>query len=213
MILPDRLLIFSRYPEPGKTKTRLIPLLGTVRAAKLQQRMTELVVANGLALSRLHQAHVVVCYCGGTEVQMRQWLGGQLSYQLQAQGDIGQRMYQAFRAGFADKVERIVLVGSDIPTITTELLETAFRALLEKEVVVGPALDGGYYLLGINRKSWGLIQHRLFDTIPWSTPEVFGRTLERIEACGISPEILAELEDIDQPYNMHGIEKVFGNEW
>ena len=114
----SRLIIFTRYPTPGTTKTRLIPALGPEGAAELQRKMTEHTLAS---LSPLQEAgvEIEVRYEGGDEVAMTEWLGDDLLFTPQGAGDLGQRMERAFREAFTAGVHKTVIVGSDCPGLVT----------------------------------------------------------------------------------------------
>ena len=121
----ERLIIFTRYPEPGTTKTRMIPKLGAEGAAELQRQMTEHITSTVSQLADRRQLPIEVRFDGGSKKLMRQWLGHNFSYRLQGEGDIGHRMQRAFAEGFQDGYEPIIIIGSDIPGITTEILQRA----------------------------------------------------------------------------------------
>ena len=125
----DRLIIFSRYPIPGKTKTRLIPELGKAGAAELQRRLTEATFKTAQEIASCHRTSVAVCFEGGNGRKMRQWLGDPAIYSHQAGGNLGNRMQVAFAEAFQQGCLRVVLIGADIPGVTTDLLEKAFDAL------------------------------------------------------------------------------------
>jgi rSAM/selenodomain-associated transferase 1 len=103
------------------------------------------------------------------------------------------RMRDAFARAFADGVERVVIVGSDLPELTAALLRRALGELDAHAAVLGPARDGGYYLLGLRRMIGGI-----FDGVPWSTPHVLAATLERFRTAGVEPAMLEELADVDE---------------
>ena len=102
-------------------------------------------------------------------------------------------MREAFARAFADGVQRVVIVGSDLPALTADLLRCAFDALDAHPAVLGPARDGGYYLLGLRGMMDGI-----FAGVPWSTPDVLAATLERFRAAGVEPAMLEEMADVDQ---------------
>ncbi len=106
--------------------------------------------------------------------------------------DLGSRMKNAFQFAFERGAKRVIIIGSDCPGITTELLQTALTALLDHEVVVGPALDGGYYLLGMQD-----FYPSLFDEIAWSTEQVAAQTLAAAQQLGLSVAQLPALSDVD----------------
>lgn len=197
-----RLLLFTRYPEAGKTKTRLIPELGEDGAALLQKKLTERVACQAGLLTQHLGIEAAVHYSGGSREQMTSWLGA-MKFVEQVDGDLGQRMRAAFEQTFADGVEAAVLIGSDIPDITTDLLQQAFSSLLTKTMVIGPSQDGGYYLIGLIANQASRLLPLLFEKIPWSTGELFTTTIRRLEKAGYDITVLPVLRDIDLPADLH----------
>ena len=191
-----RLLLFTRYPEVGKTKTRLIPALGAEGAALLQERLTIRIVGQAGLLEKQTGIETVVHYTGGSKEKIASWLGP-LSYVAQTDGDLGQRMRSAFDYTFAGGADTAVLIGCDIPDITTDLLRQAFTSLLSNEVVIGPCQDGGYYLIGMTAKYSTKLFSLLFENMCWSTKELFADTMKRLERAGHRVETLPILRDID----------------
>ena len=191
-----RLLLFTRYPEVGTTKTRLISALGAEGAALLQERLTKRVVGQAGLLEQQTGIETIVHYTGGSKEKMASWLGP-LNYVEQTDGDLGQRMRSAFDHTFAEGADTAVLIGSDIPDITTDLLRQAFISLLTNETVIGPSQDGGYYLIGMTAKYSTALFPLLFENIRWSTKELFADTMKRLERAGHRVEILPVLRDID----------------
>ncbi len=199
---PERLILFTRFPEAGVTKTRLIPALGPAGAADLQRRMTAHVLARAEALARLRAVAIEVRFEGGTEDHMRAWLGSGLRYRRQGGGDIGARMRRALADAFKKRVERAVLIGSDIPGISVDLLATAFDRVEDDGIVLGPAADGGYYLIGVCRPVWDRGAAQIFRGIPWGGAQVLAATRERIDALGFKIVLLDTLADIDRPEDL-----------
>ena len=194
----EGLIIFTRYPEPGKTKTRLIPSLGPDGAAELQRRMTEHILARVKELQRNRAFSVEVRYEGGSGGLMREWLGPKIRLRTQGGGDLGDRMARAFREAFQTRLDRVVLVGTDIPNITARILLKAFESLRYADVVLGPASDGGYYLIGLKRAS-----PHLFVDVPWGTEKVLERTRQIAHGLGLSTAHLETLDDVDRPEDLH----------
>ena len=128
-ISKERLIIFTRYPEAGTTKTRLIPLLGAKGAAKLQRKMTEHTLKQVKTVSTHDKIAVEVRYDGGNEELMKQWLGSAFEYVLQGDGDLGCRMQRAFEDAFGSGAAAAVIIGTDIPDLTAVYIIKAFAAL------------------------------------------------------------------------------------
>lgn len=202
----QHLLIFTRWPEPGKTKTRLIPALGPGGAAKLQQQLTEYTVhiANGFSHQTSTPSQVTIFHTGGTEQKMKQWLGTDFCYQPQATGDLGDRLQQSCGWAFGEGANKVIIIGIDCPGITQELLQTAFTALDNYPVVLGPALDGGYYLIGLTKFNPGY-----FEEIDWGTGVVYQQTLAKIVQNGDRPYNLPTLPDIDHPTDLQYLPSTF----
>jgi len=143
------LTIFTRYPKPGRTKTRLIPALGAEEAALLQTAMTGRTVLTARHAARSQGFRAEIRFTGGSRRQMRRWLGPGLAYTTQGSGDLGLRMSRAFRDHLHERHDAAVIIGSDCPGLTPSIIRQAFNALLDTDLVIGPAADGGYYLIGL----------------------------------------------------------------
>ena len=202
----EGLIMFTRYPEPEKTKTRLIPLLGSDGAAGLQRRMTEHTLMKVRELQRYRPVSVVVHYEGGNKHLMEQWLGSDIPSRPQGSGDLGARMARAFHEAFQAGMNRVVLVGADIPHITPRILHRAFEALRHSDMVLGPARDGGYYLIGLRGAS-----PQLFVEVPWGTEKVMERTRRIADDLGLSVVLLEVLDDVDRPEDLHLWGKAINN--
>ncbi len=195
--MSERLIVFTRYPEPGKSKTRLIPILGPEGAAELQCEMTQHVFGWAKALATCRPLCLEVCFEGGDVSLMRQVFGNDLTCRHQAVGDLGQRLHAAFEAAFQAGSHRTVLIGTDCPELDGGLVQAAFDRLYEQDVVLGPASDGGYYLIGLRSPA-----PVLFDGIPWGTGEVLRATLSAVKVAGLSVTLLPRLPDVDCPEDL-----------
>ena len=198
----QHVIVFSRYPEAGVSKTRLIPVLGPAGAARLQKRLTEHTVEAAQRLRGRGQVAVSLHYCGGSREEAASWLAVDAHHE-QAGGDLGNRMRGAFTAVFRQGSERAVLVGSDIPDISAEIIGSALELLGEQEVVIGPSLDGGYYLIGLAKARNSELLALLFERMRWSTPYVYRDTVARLHANGIEFARLPCLQDVDGPADLH----------
>ena len=178
--MTPEIAIFARWPEPGKAKTRLIPALGAEGAAQLYRTLLELPVreARGSGLP----FHLRVT--GGDPARFREWLGSDLDVRDQGGGDLGEKLTRVPTPG--------MMIGSDCPGLTAALLREAGDALSSHEAVIGPADDGGYWLLGLRAPC-----PDLFVDMAWSTNAVFPETMRRLETRGIAAHLLPELTDID----------------
>lgn len=197
----DIVVLFTRYPTPGLSKTRLIPVLGDEGAARLQVEMTQRVVSEIRHLASRRTCHLEIHYAGGAQAEMQTWLGADFNYIPQAQGHIGVKMEQAIAAHLGAKA-RIVLAGSDCPGITAHLLDKALSALVSHDLVIGPACDGGYYLIGVNGRLDREIVSALFTGISWGAETVFSETLARADSHYLTHYILPKFHDIDRPEDL-----------
>ena len=193
----ERLIVFTRYPQPGLTKTRLIPALGPEYAAKLHRRLAERTVEAMRAVTWSRSAELEIRYAGADERQMSGWLGLHNLYNEQTPGDLGQRMAAAFRDAFGAGMHRVVLVGTDIPGLTAEIAKKALSLLRSHDLVLGPACDGGYYLIGLRRQV-----DSLFEGIPWGTDRVLEETLQGAQCEGLSTALIDQLQDLDRPEDL-----------
>ncbi len=193
----ELLIVFTRYPEPGTTKTRLIKTLSPQGAAAIQKKLTEHTLLQVRKFLQLQAADVIVCHEGGSPDQMQKWLGPDFQYQHQRKGNLGQRMQKAFAAAFDQQYTHIVIIGTDCPALRAGHMVQALRALHHREIVLGPAADGGYYLIGLSRKV-----NEIFENVPWSTAAVLAKTLTIAKEKGLSIELLATLNDVDRPEDL-----------
>jgi rSAM/selenodomain-associated transferase 2/rSAM/selenodomain-associated transferase 1 len=200
--LKKKLIIFTRYPETGTTKTRLIPLLGAKGAADLHRKMTEHTLARLKGLSTLNELTIEICYDGGNEYLMKNWLGPDLDYQPQGIGHLGLRMKRALENAFRSGADAAVLIGTDIPDITDTVIHTAFDILKQNNMAIGPAKDGGYYLIGLQSTSRLPAMENLFSGITWGRRNVLGKTIDIAKRLEFSFSLLDELEDVDQPEDL-----------
>lgn len=204
----NHIIIFTRFPVPGKTKTRLISSLGPERAAELQRKMTEKVAKEALVASKILAAPVSIFYTNGTKEQMTDWLGDCFHYYPQSSGDIGTKMEHAFSLILQNPASSAILIGSDIPGITAKIIEKGFRSLQNSDAVFGPSIDGGYYLIGMNQNVKENLNTLLFSEVPWSTASVLKKTTQRLDKYEYPYELLQSLRDIDRPEDLIFIEDV-----
>ncbi|QDZ40085.1 glycosyltransferase [Euhalothece natronophila Z-M001] len=187
------LIIFTRYPEVGKTKTRLIPALGEEGAAKLQQKLTE------DTIQKLSEVPVQfrVYFSGGNEELMKQWLGNHYSYYPQSEGNLGDKLIAALTETFSEEVEKVVIIGIDCPDLDATLINQAFSELSDQDLVLGKAEDGGYYLIGLRD-----CIPELFQGITWGTDQVLQETVAIAEKLGLKISYLPLLNDVDTPEDL-----------
>lgn len=200
-MISEQLIIFTRYPEPGKAKTRLIPVLGKEGAANLHRLMAQRTIATSLVLQNSRQLSVAIHYTDSSQQLMQEWLGTDIIYHQQSDGDLGARMSAALQKSLDLGIDKVVIIGTDCPKLKPEIIAKAFDELSEKDLVLGPAQDGGYYLIGLRRRI-----PELFDGIKWGTDEVFAETLAIAQKLSLSIAVLPILADIDRPEDLLGLD-------
>lgn len=197
------IVLFTRYPLPGFSKTRLIPALGEAGAARLQQRMTEFAVWQLRGYAADHDADLRIAFTGCGAQTMADWLGHDLAYMEQQGQHIGLRMADVMKAVFDAGYRRCIVVGADCPAVSSDLLEQADRALSAGGCVIGPVEDGGYWLIGMTRqvfeKKGGA---GLFERIFWSTEEVLAQTVAKARDHQLPVAFLPVAVDVDRPADM-----------
>jgi len=183
-----RILIYLKAPRIGTVKTRLAREVGDEAALAIYRELVE------RQLRQLPAGWPVEIHHAPADAgdEMRAWLGPGYDYHPQCDGDLGARLVHGFASNFARGARAVLAIGGDCPTLDASCLEQAARELLVQDVVLGPATDGGYYLIGLRQNT-----PELFTGIPWSTAEVLGATLRRAKAAGLSVHLLDEKEDID----------------
>lgn len=184
--LPD-LVLFAKYPLPGYAKTRLIPALGAEGAARVHRHLARRTVD----VLRHSGAPVEVRYAGADEAAFRTWLGDGPTLVEQNDGGLGDRLIDASR----DRPH--IFFGADTPDLTVECVQAAIRALEAHDIVIGPAEDGGYYLIGMRSA-----RPELLRNMPWSTADVTPETLRRCDAFALSVAMLPALADCDRPEDL-----------
>lgn len=185
--MTQTLLIFIRNPQLGKVKTRLARTVGDAEALRIYRILLEKTRTAALGV----QAERWLFYSDFIE-KNDGWPDSDFSKKIQTNGDLGERMEQAFRTAFEEGAKKVIIIGSDCPQLTDEMLQMAFDELDKADFVLGPVPDGGYYLLGMKK-----LEPSVFHDIEWSTETVKTRTLEKIQAAGKSCALLPVLSDVD----------------
>ncbi|GAA3927095.1 TIGR04282 family arsenosugar biosynthesis glycosyltransferase [Hymenobacter algoricola] len=184
----QHLLIFARHPELGRVKTRLARTLGDAAALAVYG---ELLALTRAAAGGLAQTHKTVWFADHAPAEPdAQWAGYET--RLQPAGELGHRMSAGFAQAFAAGATAAVIIGTDCPALTTEHLQAAFAHLETHDVVLGPAEDGGYYLLGLKK-----VYSALFAGKVWSTDSVLSATLADAQHLGLRVALLPRLQDVD----------------
>jgi len=185
------LLFFIKNPEKGRVKTRLASAIGDEMALKLYRRFLLEMLST---LNRGTFLFYLWFYPGDSLNDLKNWLGDHYLYAPQMGENLGERMKNGFMEAFSMNFKRVVLIGSDIPDLPLEFIEEAFTALRNHDVVIGPALDGGYYLIGFRDETFS---PKVFGGIPLSTEHVFEDTMKVLDREELTVHLLKPLRDID----------------
>ncbi len=194
------IILFTRFPQPGRVKTRMIDRLGPQGAAELHTKMTEQVICQIQPALQTRKIQLQIYFCGGSQQEMTDWLGGNWTLCIQQGSDLGQRMEHAFAQETQRGAGRILLIGSDCPDITADIIISGLKKLNSHDLVLGPAADGGYYLIGL--RAPGNKNSILFNSINWGTDQVLEQTLTQAKKGGLSYTLLPQLHDIDRPEDL-----------
>ena len=184
------LIIFIKNPALGKVKTRLAKTVGDEQALDIYLELTAMTRKNAKILRGVNR-HV---FYSDFYDRDDAWPNSAFQKQVQSGDNLGERMFNAFSTILKSN-EKAVIIGSDCPTLTAEILEKAFDALENHDFVVGPSTDGGYYLFGFGQQN---LSNLVFKNMDWSTDKVLPTTLKRIEEAGKSVFLLPELTDVDE---------------
>jgi rSAM/selenodomain-associated transferase 1 len=173
----------------------MIPYLGAEGAAKLQRQMTEHTLLTASKLDR--DVAIEIHFTGGDRSLMQDWLGNELIYKPQTNGDLGDRMQSALASALKRGSDRVVLIGVDCPDLNAPILTEAFQMLDRHDLVLGPAADGGYYLIGLSR-----LVPDLFVGINWGTDRVLAQTKDIANRLQLNTHYLPILNDVDLPEDL-----------
>lgn len=193
---PNRLLVFARLPEQGKVKTRLAAEVGDERALAIYSSMLrDVLELASLVADEAHEVEVLWAPTETASAATLQRAFGDHTLAMQAGHDLGERMCMAFSERFFfHRTRKIVAIGVDDPTLPRELIDRAFALLDSCEWVLGPASDGGYYMIGCRALSF---DSDVFRGIEWGTSSVLAATLAKIAELKQSVALLPERSDID----------------
>ncbi len=185
----EKLIIFCKAPRPGFVKTRLAASVGSEPASRIYMELLQTV------LHRVRQvSHIQLCFAPSDACEEVARLRLSPNWELRSQdgGDLGERMFRAFASAFETGSDRVLLIGTDTPELQVSDLQEAFESLRRHDLVLGPAFDGGYWLIGLK-----VPQPQLFKGIDWSTDRVFAETVRRAQHHGLKTHLLRVLADID----------------
>lgn len=185
------IIVFVKAPVPGEVKTRLIPVLREDGTANLYRALAQDTLE---VVQQVPAVRVQVAYQVHPHFHDPSWLCINVPWFAQEGGDLGERLIHATERAFEQKGGPLVVIGSDLPTLTPALLEKSLRLLRGAPVVLGPSADGGYYLIALQRPMPGL-----FRAIAWSTAKVLEQTQQAVAREGLTARRLPMRRDLDTP--------------
>ncbi|QTN33760.1 TIGR04282 family arsenosugar biosynthesis glycosyltransferase [Akkermansiaceae bacterium] len=202
------LIVMTRLPAEGFVKTRLIPALGAIGAMDFHGRLARHCISRAASFCSAGQGRkMTICFTGGTTTEAKCWLAdGEFHFRQQADGDLGERMRIAAGEEFAAGAEKVLIVGTDCPEMDQAALEEAASSLGKHDLVFGPALDGGYYLIGMAK-----LEPAVFQGISWGTELVLPQSCEAARKAGLTFHLLSPLPDVDVPEDIPGAKAALEN--
>ena len=189
-----QLIVMARWPAPGRCKRRLAQELGAAKAAQIQARLTVHTLAAAREARQGHGLELVLAVEGLGSRAARRWgqAHGADRTVLQGRGVLGLRMQRQFQRAAREGASQVVLIGSDLPQLEASDLSAAFTVLGQRRGVLGPALDGGYWLIGLRRP-----EPELLAGIDWGGALVLEQTVAAMARRGLEPELLSRRGDLD----------------
>jgi rSAM/selenodomain-associated transferase 1 len=190
-----RLIIFTRCPEVGRCKTRLIRALGEHRATQIHEELVKRTM-NWAARAINQGISIEVRYAGEAVERLRLVCGQtaeQFDFRPQEGSDLGERLSESSATAFRDGASKVAIIGTDCPQLTLDIVRKAFNLLDHTDVVLGPASDGGYYLIATQAH-----HNALFDQIAWGECTVLSDTINRVTRLQLTIELLPILADLDR---------------
>jgi rSAM/selenodomain-associated transferase 1 len=189
----NRLIIFVKNPAPGIAKKRLSQHIGAENAARIYKNISEMVIEK--TTPQRNDIYEVAIFFTPLEAKqlIKEWLINNTCFYPQQGNDLGERMMNAFKRAFEGDYKKAILIGSDCPDLSRDIILQGFVLLASKDVVLGPACDGGYYLIGMNK-----LIPELFSDIAWGTATVLQQTKLKTKQADLSLGLLPMLRDIDR---------------
>jgi rSAM/selenodomain-associated transferase 1 len=187
----NAVIIMAKVPEAGKVKTRLQPRLTPEQSAEL----AECLLRDTITKVAGEQNQLIIAYspADGRDF-FDQFSQHKIIYLLQKGLDLGERMFNAFDFAFAQKMDSVVMIGTDSPTFPAKYIDNAFEYLESSDAVLGETEDGGYYLIGLRT-----LKQEIFENVEWSSPETFKQTAENLRNLGLNVSFLPKWYDVDEP--------------
>jgi len=185
-------IVFAKYPDDGNVKTRLAKTTGDKFATEFYKLCAQHTFRE---LNNLPEKTIKIYLFfveGIDNEKIKSWVDYNFLFRPQSGKNLGEKMYNAFTEIFENGFERVVIIGTDLPDISSGIIMEAFAALENNDAVIGPSTDGGYYLLGIKSP-----KEELFSKIDWSTESVYQQTLDKLLNANMEVKTLTEFVDID----------------
>lgn len=196
MMRDELIIVFTKPAEPGKVMTGLIPILTPDEAAEFHLAA----LADTLSVAKRTLRGPVELHVAGDKDDVAELRALHPAHQVrrQCEGDLGDRLIHAFAESFARGAQRVLILGSDHPTLPPAYIADALQQLQDADVVIGPARDGGHYAIAIRHTSWPEARV-IFRRIPWSTASVLRTSLERADLVDLDVVLMPDWYDIDSP--------------
>ncbi|MFM8525723.1 MAG: TIGR04282 family arsenosugar biosynthesis glycosyltransferase [Vulcanococcus sp.] len=194
-----QLVVLARWPASGRCKGRLAATIGAEPASRLQARLTVHTLSVAVAAAEQSGARLVLALAGAGSRACVRWLEqrrlpGAVMLRRQGEGSLGLRMQRQLIQAHREGAEAVVLIGADLPDLEAAELVQAFQWLEHQPLVLGPAVDGGYWLIGQRAP----FSAQLMAGIPWGTERVLAVTLRQAEASGLTAQLLSLRSDLDR---------------
>lgn len=185
------ILLFVKTPGEGRLKSRLSSIIGKEKAGALY---TNFILDTVDFIETRNYPLKVFFHPQGSEHKLKELIGGKFEFIPQTGNDLGERMKNAFVHAFSKGDDKALLIGSDIPDLERSIIDEAFESLDTFEAAIGPAFDGGYYLIGFTKDTF---LSDVFESVSWSSDSVFGKTMDIFAKKGRNVHILPEWRDVD----------------
>lgn len=192
------LILFLRAPEKGRVKTRLSARLNEVFVLNLYKAF----VLDILDTVSSFKHYFLFYWPPDKKEMVETWLGSPHRYHQQQGNNIGSKMAHAFETVFRQGYDEAILIGTDIPELSRKIIQEAFLQFNGYSTVIGPSLDGGYYLIGMKKESFS---KSVFENIDWSSSKVLEQTCHKLVQCGNSYALVETLDDIDTPEDLDAL--------
>jgi len=200
-ICNNTLIIFLKYPQAGKVKTRLAQSIGDSKAVEIYKKLVHLTLKQ--TKSKNYQQLIYFSPKNKKE-EIRLWLEGQEFFFPQRGENLGERLSDSFKNAFKLGAKKVVVIGTDCPFVDKNNIQEAFLKLEKNDAVIGPTEDGGYYLLGLK-----LAEEQLFENVPWSSCSVFDQTIDILTRLNFQFDVLKKYRDLDTIEDLVEVQKVF----